>query len=126
MKVARDPTYFTSCATAVPTPLTSSWEMHGFGFAKVPDGAYGLIVLDAFSADAVPVHLLSAKPSGFTATSGHAEASSRFRSRTGSRSRAGAGTIVQDAGMVCRVRYDLELTPEEKARQTAIDLGRDG
>jgi hypothetical protein len=78
------------------------------------DLSYGLIILDAFSADAVPMHLLTR------------EALSLYRQKL-----AGQGILVfhisnrsielesvlealaRDAGLVCRIRSDRNLAPED-------------
>ena len=58
IRIARDPRYFTFL-----TDSASSMEfVPGDGrlsVAKAPDGTFGLIVLDAFSSDAIPLHLLT-------------------------------------------------------------------
>ena len=93
----------------------SCWVMPGNAFATAPDGAYQLIVLDAFSSDALPVHLLSR------------EAIRLYRAKLA----RGAlllfnlsnryldldpviGRQAGDAGLVCRVCYDLDLSDDEK------------
>jgi len=56
--IASDPRYFSYLADS-----TAKWDVAlGDGrltVAAVPDGEYGLIVLDAFSSDAIPIHLLT-------------------------------------------------------------------
>ncbi len=82
---------------------------------EAPDHAFGLIVLDAFSSDSLPVHLLSR------------EAIELYRSKL-----AASGVLAfnlsnryldlepvlgrqaVDAGLVCRIAYDVAVTPEEK------------
>jgi hypothetical protein len=100
-----------------------------------PDHAYSLIVLDAFGSDAVPVHLLSL------------EAIALYRSKL-----AQGGCLVFNltnryldldpvigrqaaaAGLVCRVRYDVDVSASEReagkfgsiwavAAKSATDLG---
>ena len=80
-----------------------------------PDHAYQLIVLDAFSSDAVPVHLLSR------------EAIRLYRAKLADGGMLAfnlsnryldldpmMGRQAEDAGLVCRVCYDLNLSDEEK------------
>jgi hypothetical protein len=58
VRIARDTSFFTYLRD---TPARIECEI-GDGrltIARAPDGGYGLIVLDAFSSDAVPVHLLT-------------------------------------------------------------------
>jgi len=57
-RIARDPTYFHHLADSA-----ARWRVvlgdARLSLGKEPDGAFGLIVLDAFSGDAIPVHLLT-------------------------------------------------------------------
>jgi len=57
--VAKDPRYFTflsECAGAEVSTVLGDARLR---IGEAPDRAYGLIVLDAFSSDAIPVHLLT-------------------------------------------------------------------
>ncbi len=58
VRIARDPAYFTYLRD---TQAEVEFVLGDgrLGLARAPDGAYGLIVLDAFSSDAIPVHLLT-------------------------------------------------------------------
>jgi hypothetical protein len=56
IKIARDPERFTfvsTCAPDLPIVLGDA----RLTLAKEPDGAYDLIIVDAYSSDAIPVHL---------------------------------------------------------------------
>lgn len=56
IKIARDPkrfTFISECAPDVPIVLGDA----RLTLAKEPDGVYDLIVVDAYSSDAIPVHL---------------------------------------------------------------------
>ena len=95
---------------------------------EAPDHAFGLIVLDAFSSDSLPVHLLSR------------EAIRLYRSKLA----AGGvlafnlsnryldldpvlGRQAADAGLACRIALRPRRQSRGKAgRQTAVDLGSDG
>jgi hypothetical protein len=82
-----------------------------------PNGAYDLIVLDAFSSDSVPVHLLTR------------EAFELYRSKL---ARGGVlafnlstryihlepvvGALARDVDGICRVRADLDVSPAERVR----------
>jgi SAM-dependent methyltransferase len=58
VKIARNPRYFTylrDCACQVRTVVGDG----RLRLDEAPDGSYGLMVLDAFSSDAVPAHLLT-------------------------------------------------------------------
>ena len=80
-----------------------------------PDRAYDLLVLDAFSSDAVPVHLLTRE----------AFAEYRRKLRPGGRIVVQlsnryldlaplVGALAEDAGWVCRVRRDAPIPPDAK------------
>jgi hypothetical protein len=114
-RIARDPRFFTylrdSRADAVDIVLGDARQR----LQGAPQGAYRLIVLDAFSSDAVPVHLLSR------------EAIRLYRTKLGD---GGLllfnlsnryldldpvmGRQADDANLVCRVRYDLHVSDDEK------------
>jgi hypothetical protein len=82
---------------------------------EAPEHAYGLIILDAFSSDAVPVHLLSREAvrlyrsklaeGGLLACN----ASNRYLDLEPVMARQ-----AEDAGLACRICYDVYPTPEEK------------
>jgi hypothetical protein len=58
IRIARDPSLFTfvsTCRPDVPIVLGDA----RLTLAEAPDGAYDLIVVDAFSSDAIPIHLLT-------------------------------------------------------------------
>ena len=114
-RIARDPRYFTylrDCrALAVEIVLGDA----RLRLREAPDHAFGLIVLDAFSSDSLPVHLLSA------------EAIALYRSKLA----AGGvlafnlsnryldldpvlGRQAASAGLACRIAYDLAVSPEEQ------------
>ena len=114
-RIARDPRFFTYLrdSKADSVDIIIGDARHRLGDA--PDHAYQLIVLDAFSSDAVPVHLLSR------------EAIRLYRSKL-----ATGGLLVfnlsnryldldpllgrqaADAGLVCRIAYDLNVSGVEK------------
>jgi len=91
--------------------------------AEASDHGFDLIVLDAFSSDAVPVHLLTREalslykrklaPGGLLAFN----LSNRYLDLDPLMERQ-----ARDAGLACRVRYDLDVSPEEKraGRQPSI------
>jgi hypothetical protein len=114
-RIARDPRFFTylrDCQDAVVEVVLGDAR---FRLADAPDHAYRLIVLDAFSSDAVPVHLLSREA---------------IRLYLGKLSEGGMlafnlsnryvhlepvmGRLAESAGLTCRIRYDLDLSDAEK------------
>ena len=82
---------------------------------EAPDRAYRLIVLDAFSSDSLPVHLVTR------------EAIRLYRSRLAEGGILAfnlsnryldldplMGRQAQDAGLACRIAYDVDVSPEER------------
>ena len=80
-----------------------------------PDGAYQLIVLDAFSSDALPVHLLSREAIRLYRTK-LADGGLLLFNLTNRYLDLDAviGRQASDAGLVCRLCHDMEITDEEK------------
>jgi hypothetical protein len=58
IQVAQDPTYFTFLSSAPGAPDIVEGDAR-LSLASQPDGRYDLLVLDAFSSDSVPVHLIT-------------------------------------------------------------------
>ena len=56
--VASDPRYFTYLSDVQPRPLVVEGDAR-LSFEDEPDGRYDLLIMDAFSSDSVPVHLLT-------------------------------------------------------------------
>jgi hypothetical protein len=117
IRIAQDPRYFTYLSDGQARGASIGIEL---GDARLrlrdaPSNGYELIVLDAFSSDAVPVHLLSR------------EAIQLYRSKL---AEGGVlafnlsnryldlepviGQQAADSGMVCRICYDVYPTAEEK------------
>jgi hypothetical protein len=114
-RIARDPRFFTylrDCESEAVEIILGDARQRLQG---APDGAYQLIVLDAFSSDALPVHLLSR------------EAIRLYRAKLA----AGGlllfnltnryldldpviGRQASDAGLVCRVWHDIGVSEDEK------------
>ena len=58
IQVASDPRYFTYLADAPTRPTVIEGDAR-LSFEDEPDGRYDLLIMDAFSSDSVPVHLLT-------------------------------------------------------------------
>src|SRR5207342_1571068 len=58
IQIARDSGLFTFLASCRPDVSITLGDAR-LTLAEVPDGTYDLIIVDAFSSDAVPVHLLT-------------------------------------------------------------------
>jgi hypothetical protein len=133
-RIARDPRYFTflqDCAPASKVVLGDG----RLSLVSVPDGEYNLIVLDAFSSDAIPVHLLTREairlyldklaPGGILAF----HISSRHFNLA-----PVLGDLAQDAQLISKVWADADVKPEDGAQakmgsqwvvlaRTSADLG---
>ena len=57
-RIARDPRYFTLLRDCAPQAQVILGDAR-ISLAREPDGTHDLIILDAFSSDAIPVHLLT-------------------------------------------------------------------
>jgi spermidine synthase len=60
IQVASDPRYFTYLSGAETRPTIVEGDAR-LSFEDEPDGRYDLLIMDAFSSDSVPVHLLTAE-----------------------------------------------------------------
>jgi len=116
VRVARDPRYFTYLGDCRASTLAVLVGDARLSMRAAADGGFDMIVLDAFSSDAIPMHLLSR------------EALTLYR-----RKLAAGGLIVvnisnryldlapvvallaRDAGLAVRVRTDAEVSASEKA-----------
>jgi spermidine synthase len=58
-KLAQDPRYFSYLSSCARGPVDIVIGDGRLNIAKAPDGLYDLIFVDAFSGDAIPVHLLT-------------------------------------------------------------------
>jgi spermidine synthase len=58
VRIARDPTLFSFLSECYPDAPIILGDAR-LTLAEAPDGAYDLIVVDAFSSDAIPIHLLT-------------------------------------------------------------------
>jgi hypothetical protein len=113
-RIARDERYFTYLRDCLAESLDVVLGDARLRLKEAPDHAYHLIVLDAFSSDSLPVHLVTR------------EAIRLYRSRLA----AGGilafnlsnryldldpliGRQARDAGLVCRIAYDLKISKEE-------------
>jgi hypothetical protein len=120
IRIAEDPRYFTylTDARARPGVTLRTMAVDGrLGLRAMPENSYDLIVVDAFSSDAIPTHLITReavamyesrlKPRGVIAF----HVSSRFFDLRPVLSR-----IAGDLGLVCYARDDKEV-PADKAAE---------
>lgn len=121
-RIARDPRYFTflrDCPAAVEVVLGDA----RLSLARAPAGRYGLLILDAYSSDAPPLHLLTREalrlyldrlaPGGilvFNVTNRHLDLAPVL------------GRLADDAGLVALVRHEPTVSPAER-RQGKLPSG---
>jgi spermidine synthase len=116
IRIAENPTYFTYLSEARSRPGTTIRTMAvdgRLGLRATPEASYDLIVVDAFSSDAIPTHLITReavsmfmsrlKPRGVIAF----HVSNRFFNLGPVIAR-----IADDQGLVCYTRNDREVPPE--------------
>jgi hypothetical protein len=104
-------TYLTECRGEYEIVLGDGRQT----LARAPDRSYGLIILDAFSSDAIPIHLLSREAirlylskldsDGFLAF----HVSSRYLDLT-----PVLGNLAAEANLICLVRTDLKVSLQER------------
>jgi hypothetical protein len=113
-RIARDPSFFTYVSDQRADSLDIVLGDARLRLREAPAHGYGLIVLDAFSSDAIPLHLLTR------------EALALYRSRLAQGGLISfhisnryfdlepvLAALAQDAGLVARIRSDMGLSPEE-------------
>ncbi len=133
-RIAADPAYFTYLRDC-PGPARVVLGDGRLSLSREADGRYGLIVLDAFSSDAIPVHLLTReavamyvrklRPGGLVAfhvTNGYLDLPQVV------------AAVASDLGLAARVEYDDRVDRRDRAlgkdrsvwavcARTAADLG---
>ena len=115
-RIARDERYFTYLRDCRAESLEVVLGDARLRLEESPDHAYRLIVLDAFSSDSLPVHLVTR------------EAIQLYRSRLAEGGILAfnlsnryldldplMGRQARDAGLVCRIAYDLKISKEEES-----------
>lgn len=115
IRIAKDRRFFTFLADA-PTPIAIVVGDARLTLQQAPDASYDLLVLDAFSSDAIPLHLLTREalllytakldPNGILAF----HVSNRYLDLV-----PVLAGLAEDAHLRCWGQDDLELTDAEKA-----------
>jgi len=121
--IARDPRYFTylrDCRASAVAVVLGDARLQ---LRTAPEQGYGLIILDAFSSDAIPMHLLTREalslyrrkltPDGVIAF----HISNRYLDLA-----PVLGALARDAGLVSRVRHDANpsVTEQERGKSPSI------
>jgi hypothetical protein len=114
-RIAGDPRYFTylrDCRAETVDVVLGDARLR---LREANDGSFGLIVLDAFSSDSLPVHLFSREAIELYRSKLAAEGVLAFNlSNRYLDLDPVLGRQVNDAGLACRIGYDLHVSPEEK------------
>ncbi len=127
IRIAENPLYFTylADARARPSATVRTMAMDGrLGLRAMPEAAYDLIVVDAFSSDAIPTHLLTREALAIYESRLKARGvmafhvSSRFFDF-----RPVLARLADDLRLVCYAREDRVVPPE---RDAAFRLGGPG
>jgi hypothetical protein len=114
-RIARDRRFFTYLTNCRAKSLRIVLGDARLRLREASDHTFGLIVLDAFSSDSLPVHLLSREAIRLyrlkLATSGILafNLSNRYLDLE-----PVLGRQAIDAGLVCRIAYDVNVSPEER------------
>jgi spermidine synthase len=118
-RIARDPRYFTflnNCLGKVAVVLGDA----RVSLEKAPDFYYNLIVLDAFSSDAIPMHLITRESVKLYLTKLAGDGILAFHiSNRYLNLRAVLANLARDANLICVVRDDMELSEAEKKAKKA-------
>jgi hypothetical protein len=114
-QIATDPRYFTFMSQCAPTANIVLCDAR-LKLRDAPDGSYDLIVLDAFSGDTIPMHLLTRQavalyvrklaPGGILAF---------HVSNLHLRLAGPVAALARDAGLACRSDTDTVVSPAETA-----------
>ena len=116
VRIASDPKYFTYVQDCQAQSLKLTVGDARLALAKQPSRQYSLIFLDAFSSDAIPMHLITREALAIyrqkAATDGWLifNISNRYIDLL-----PVLGSLANDAGWVCRARVDASVTPAEKS-----------
>jgi hypothetical protein len=119
-RIARDPRYFTLLRDCAPQARVILGDAR-ISLASEPDGTHDLIILDAFTSDAIPVHLLTreALELYFRKLSPHGVLAFHISNRYFDL-RPVLSRLARDAHVVAYLRSDDEVTPvEARAGKTA-------
>ena len=115
-EIASDPKYFTYLQECAPEARIILGDGRR-SLSSAADGEYDLLILDAFSSDAVPIHLVTREamslymdklaPGGllvFNITNRHLDLQTVV------------GNLADDAGLTARVQHDLSIDPRDGGR----------
>jgi hypothetical protein len=108
-RMARDPnlfTYLRDCPGDINVVLGDA----RLSLADAPDGQYGVIVADAFSSDAVPVHLLTREALGVYLSKLRSDGVMAYHiSNRHLQLEPVLGNLARDRGLVCYAQFDAQI-----------------
>jgi hypothetical protein len=113
VRIARDPAYFTFLSDAA-APVEIVLGDARLTLNDAPAHHYNLLVLDAFSSDAIPLHLLTREAMQLYLSKLAAGGLLAFHvSNRYLDLEPVLGDLAEDTGLVCRIQKDVALAPEE-------------
>ncbi|WP_406694934.1 fused MFS/spermidine synthase [Singulisphaera sp. Ch08] len=113
-RIASDPRKFTFLRDSRAGSLQVILGDARLKLREAPDQRYAVIVLDAFSADAIPMHLLTREALAIYRRKLAGQGILAFHiSNRSIELESVLEALARDAGLVCRIRSDRNLTPEE-------------
>jgi spermidine synthase len=114
-RIARDPRYFTYLRDCRASTLEVVLGDARLQLRTAPEVGYGLIVLDAFSSDAIPMHLLTREALGLYRRKLTPDGAIAFHISNRFLDLAPVlGALARDSGLVSRVRYDINPSVAEQ------------
>ena len=122
-RIARDKRYFTFLRDS-PAKVEVVLGDARLSLAKAPDHQYDLIVLDAFSSDAIPVHLITreALKLYLSKLADHGILAFHISNRY-LNLKPVLGDLARDANLACLVQEDLKLDEAEKKAKKIRPFG---
>jgi SAM-dependent methyltransferase len=114
VRIARDPALFTflqDCPGKIDVVVGDGRLTLG----RAPEGGYGMILIDAFSSDAIPMHLLTREAMQIYLSKLKADGILVFHVTNRYLNLPPLlDAFARDAGLVCRWRDDSDITPEDE------------
>lgn len=114
VRIALNPRYFTfirDCRSGRPDLFIGDARL---SLRDAPAHGYDLLILDVFSSDAIPVHLLTREALRIYRRTLSEEGMLVFHlSNRHFDLDPVVGALARDAGLVCRIRYDVHVSPAE-------------
>ena len=114
VRISRNPLYFTYLRDCRASALEIVLGDARLRLRNAPEHGYDLIVLDAFSSDAIPIHLLTREAVGLYRSKLASEGMIAFHISNRYLDLAPVvGALACNEGFVCLIRNDLKLSPDE-------------